>query len=304
MWLVIYALVFLLGVCGYSVDVNEKEYDVPTDFLSPYGTYPNPLQMTEQYRSSLHPVIKFPPGDVEIRDYRFKMDGLASEEARRQRQKTRLRRRTVQVLQTAWKIVRIRGEKNDRTQSNKGFNIGRYDENRVGMYNSDMFQDTTYEIDGYSGARTVHLGIDLGAPINTPIYSFDDGIIHSAGYNDMLGDYGHVVVIEYNVTIANIKDVENNNPSFATFWALYGHLDRRGIRNLKQRVGQSVKKGEIVGYVGDIDDNGGWIGPHLHFQLSLIEPESHDMPGASSISDRNRALVQYPDPRYLLGQLY
>ena len=143
----------------------------------------------------------------------------------------------------------------------------------------------------------------------------------------MLGDYGYVVVIEYNITTTtpstvrttavteeestestSSSDSDSHDDHVKTFWALYGHLDRKGIKKLqkKQRIGQQrVSKGECIGYVGDIDDNGGWIAPHVHFQLSIVEPiAQHDMPGAASVRDRNRALIQYPDPRYLLGPLY
>ena len=136
----------------------------------------------------------------------------------------------------------------------------------------------------------------------------------------MLGDYGYVVVIEYNITTttptvttagteeestaSTSSDSHSHDDNVKVFWALYGHLDRKGIKKLQRRIGQHVGKGECIGYVGDIDDNGGWIAPHVHFQLSLVEPITHDTPGAASVGDRNRALIQYPDPRYLLGPLY
>jgi hypothetical protein len=44
--------------------------------------------------------------------------------------------------------------------------------------------------------------------------------------------------------------------------------------------------------------------PHVHFQLSIHPPESHDMPGVVSMEDRPRALIHYPDPRQVLGPLY
>jgi hypothetical protein len=44
--------------------------------------------------------------------------------------------------------------------------------------------------------------------------------------------------------------------------------------------------------------------PHVHFQLSSHPPDTHDMPGAVSIEDRPRALLDYPDPRLVLGPLY
>ena len=50
-------------------------------------------------------------------------------------------------------------------------------------------------------------------------------------------------------------------------------------------------------------ENGGWE-PHLHFQLSYQEPETHDMPGVVAPSDREEALQIYPDPRLVLGTLY
>ena len=45
-------------------------------------------------------------------------------------------------------------------------------------------------------------------------------------------------------------------------------------------------------------------GAHVHFQLSIEPPDTHDMPGAVTLEDRPKALVKYPDPRYVLGMLY
>ena len=42
------------------------------------------------------------------------------------------------------------------------FSIGRYNEDRVGMYVHDLFE----------GQRTVHMGIDIGAPLHTPVFAF------------------------------------------------------------------------------------------------------------------------------------
>jgi len=33
-------------------------------------------------------------------------------------------------------------------------------------------------------------------------------------------------------------------------------------------------------------------------------PETHDMPGVVSSMDRDNALLEYIDPRYVLGELY
>ena len=55
--------------------------------------------------------------------------------------------------------------------------------------------------------------------------------------------------------------------------------------------------------MGDHSENGGWE-PHLHFQLSYQEPDTHDMPGVVEPSKRDEALEIYPDPRLVLGALY
>ena len=70
-----------------------------------------------------------------------------------------------------------------------------------------------------------------------------------------------------------------------------------------QKGGDMVKEGDVIAWFGAFEENGGWE-PHLHFQLSLIEPETHDMPGVVAPEDRDQALKDYPDPRLVLGPLY
>jgi len=158
------------------------------------------------------------------------------------------------------------------------FSIGKYDEFRPDMYNTSIF----------GGIRNIHMGIDIGGPEGTPCFAFMDGEISHFGYNSEPGDYGNVVITKHVI-------------SKTTFWALYGHLDSSSISNIS--VGQEVKTGEIIGRFGNTQDNGGWE-PHLHFQLSLIEPITHDLPGVVSSEDREQALLDYPDPRLVLGPLY
>ena len=164
------------------------------------------------------------------------------------------------------------------TPSNFEYDIGRYDELRPGMYNTELFSDE----------RSLHIGIDIGAPVGTPCMAFDDGEISHFGYNPADGDYGYVVITKHIVDGAQI-------------WALYGHLDSGSIRD--KQVGQKISKGEVSCWMGDKDENGGWD-PHLHFQLSYIEPETHDMPGVVRPEDRTQALKDYPDPRLVLGPIY
>ena len=158
------------------------------------------------------------------------------------------------------------------------FSIGKYDELRPGMYNTEIFH----------GERFLHVGIDIGAPIGTPCMAFTDGEVSHFGYNPEPGDYGNVLITKHKLDGVSL-------------WALYGHLSSESIEN--KILGQKVVAGEVVAWFGDESENGGWVA-HLHFQLSLIEPETHDMPGVVAPEDREQALNDYPDPRLVLGPLY
>ena len=158
------------------------------------------------------------------------------------------------------------------------FDIGKYDELRPGMYSTDLFSD----------GRFLHVGIDIGAPVGTPCMAFDDGEISHFGYNPDDGDYGYVVITKHTIDGRSV-------------WALYGHLDSKSIEN--KEIGQKISKGEVICWMGDKHENGGWES-HLHFQLSLKEPRTHDMPGVVSPDNRDQALEDYPDPRLVFVPIY
>lgn len=155
------------------------------------------------------------------------------------------------------------------------FSIGRYNEIRSGMYTQDMYQ----------GLRNVHMGIDIGAPAGTSIYCFYDGIIFDFCYHPRDGDYGYTIITKHALGDSNI-------------YALHGHLSQESLQNKEK--GKSIKAGEQIASVGDTSENGGW-NPHLHFQLSLSEPKNCDMPGVVSQADREWALNEFPDPKFVLN---
>ena len=86
-----------------------------------------------------------------------------------------------------------------------------------------------------------HAGLDFTAPIGTPIYATADGIVTDAGFNE--GGYGNRVII-------------NHGFGYET---LYGHMYR-----IKTKVGQKIKRGEVIGYVGS---TGKSTGPHCHYEV-------------------------------------
>lgn len=170
------------------------------------------------------------------------------------------------------------------------YQIGRYDEYRPGMYTSDLF----------GGVRDVHIGLDIGAPIDTPIYAFSDGIIHSFGNNLEDGSYGPTLITEHFLSLPEQVGSQILGQK-KKVWALHGHLSLDSITGIT--VGSQIKAGDIIAKVGSEEVNGGWP-PHVHFQLSLKEPETHDMPGVVEQEVRESALEVYPDPRLVLGLLY
>ena len=162
------------------------------------------------------------------------------------------------------------------------YGIGRYDERRFGMYTTELFTKDAENV------RDVHMGIDIAAPVGTVVHAFFEGKIFCAAINPAAGDYGGTVITEH--------ELEG-----LRFFALHGHLSHASVQGKK--AGDSFKKGDGIASVGNSDENGGW-NPHLHFQLSLVEPVVCDMPGAVSVSDRKKGLETYPDPRLVLGKLY
>lgn len=87
----------------------------------------------------------------------------------------------------------------------------------------------------------MHTGMDFTAKIGTPIYATGDGYVITADGSGR--GYGNHVVI-------------NHGYGYQT---LYGHMSR-----IKARRGQSVKRGEIIGYVGN---TGTSTAPHLHYEV-------------------------------------
>ncbi len=98
-----------------------------------------------------------------------------------------------------------------------------------------------YRIDPVYKVTKFHAGLDFTAPQGTPIYATANGIIKEAGYN--AGGYGNHVII-------------NHGYGYET---LYGHMYR-----IKARVGQKIKRGEVIGYVGS---TGKSTGPHCHYEV-------------------------------------
>ncbi|MCG1036464.1 peptidoglycan DD-metalloendopeptidase family protein [Polaribacter sargassicola] len=133
--------------------------------------------------------------------------------------------------------------------------------------------------------RNIHLGIDFWCEENTKVLAVLDGEIHSFKINDNYGDYGPTIILKHKI------DEE-------VFYSLYGHLSKSSLKEIK--VGDHVKQGEVIGFLGDSSVNGDYA-PHLHFQIIRdLEGKFGDYPGVSSLKDFNFYTSNCPNPNLLL----
>ena len=106
------------------------------------------------------------------------------------------------------------------------------------------------------GRMRAHKGVDYAAPTGTPIHAAGDGVIKYRGWEN---GYGNFVVIQH---AGNISTA-------------YGHMSRFA----SEKVGQHVKQGQVIGFVGM---TGLATGPHLHYEFRVNgvqrDPQSVTLP--------------------------
>jgi 4-aminobutyrate aminotransferase-like enzyme len=129
--------------------------------------------------------------------------------------------------------------------------------------------------------------MDIFVPAGSDVFAPLDGTVHSFRDNAARLDYGPTIILEHAPA------------SGVRFFTLYGHLSRASLAGLEP--GQTVRKGERLGAVGAIDENGGWP-PHLHFQvIADMLGKSGDFPGVAPHGRRDLWTALSPDPNAILG---
>lgn len=118
-----------------------------------------------------------------------------------------------------------------------------------------FYTTEAFKSEGNNGPqyRTVHLGTDFWVSAKTPVQAPFDGTVKIMHHNDYDKDYGPMLILEHSF-------------KGGKFYSLYGHLSLMSLEILK--VGQKVKQGDRIAYIGGSNENGNWA-PHLHFQLIL-----------------------------------
>ncbi|HEY3276439.1 MAG TPA: M23 family metallopeptidase [Syntrophorhabdaceae bacterium] len=91
-----------------------------------------------------------------------------------------------------------------------------------------------------SGNTAQHTGIDIRAPVGTPVKATADGIVSFSSWHN---DSGHIIVLEHG----------------RGFTTAYAHNKANYVK-----VGQRVKRGEMIAVSGS---TGTTTGPHLHYEV-------------------------------------
>lgn len=98
----------------------------------------------------------------------------------------------------------------------------------------------------------MHRGIDLGAPVGTPIRSIRGGTVIFAGWQ---GGYGRMTLIDHGNGVVSA----------------YAHQSRFAVGQ-----GARVSSGQVIGYIGM---TGSTTGPHLHLETrvggSAVNPRQY-----------------------------
>ena len=98
-----------------------------------------------------------------------------------------------------------------------------------------------YRKDPFTKKRRFHWGMDFSAKKGIPIYATGNGVIKRA--DNRSSGYGKHIRLDHGFG----------------YVSLYAHLSKYNARR-----GQIVKRGDIIGYVGN---TGRSVGPHLHYEI-------------------------------------
>jgi len=95
--------------------------------------------------------------------------------------------------------------------------------------------------DPFTKQRRFHYGMDFTAKRGTPVYASGNGVVKRA--DSRSSGYGNHIRIDHGFG----------------YVSLYAHLSKYNVR-----IGDKVKRGDIIGYVGN---TGRSAGPHLHYEI-------------------------------------
>ncbi len=105
---------------------------------------------------------------------------------------------------------------------------------------------------------TPHKGVDLKAPVGTPVYAPADGLVTFAGYQRAAGYY---------MIVSHARGIST----------VYMHLSKIDVKQ-----GTQIYAGQVIARTGN---TGRTTGPHLHYEVRIndnpVDPLKIDLPGSS-----------------------
>jgi len=117
----------------------------------------------------------------------------------------------------------------------------------------DIYQVSSpygYRMDPFTNVSSLHEGVDLSAEVNSRIFATADGVVTQSG---QVGGFGLLIEIKHDNGLMT----------------RYGHANK-----LLVQVGDFVKKGQLIGLVGN---TGRSTGNHLHYEVLMggqsIDPQ-------------------------------
>jgi murein DD-endopeptidase MepM/ murein hydrolase activator NlpD len=136
-------------------------------------------------------------------------------------------RKTIETVDEIKNYLRI--QKDIYASTPKGFPAG-----------GEITSDYGRRVDPFSGKDSFHTGIDISCDSRTPIKATADGMVSHSGW---IEGSGNVVILEHGFGFSTV----------------YAHNTSNLVK-----VGQKVKRGDVVGYVGS---TGKSTGPHVHYEV-------------------------------------
>lgn len=126
------------------------------------------------------------------------------------------------------------------------------------LANEINWPNADYRYGGVIFEDVVHTGVDIPAPIGTPVLATGSGRVTWAGYGLFSGRYDKNDPYGLAIQIRHDFGFQGD-----PLYTVYAHLSQVDVVS-----GQGVEAGDIIGLSGD---TGKVTGPHLHFEVRIKE---------------------------------
>ncbi len=139
-----------------------------------------------------------------------------------------------------------------------------------------------FRVHPITGENVLHAGIDLRAPIGTPVRAAGSGLVSDMGFGE---GYGWFIRLRHE----------------RGFETVYAHLS---AFEATLTPGQTVMRGDVIGYVGD---TGSTTGPHLHYEVlrhgRYVNPLTLSLPSGRDLSATPEIMAEFQTHRAQIDAL-